>query len=309
MGVDSKPMNTPGLYDDPNWPRAGSWFAQHHNGADFSLVGIPAHSRAITPNSAHTTPQAIREALSRYSTWNQTCQIDASDFLTASDFGDVSDAEDQSKSAAEIKEALSKSKYLVALGGDNSITFSGVMGLASAVGGLENVGLITLDAHHDVRDGISNGSPIRQLVDAGLPGNQIVQIGIADFANSKVYAQRVKEYGITVIDRAQVRSESIQDIADAALEIAGANNKTIYIDIDVDVCDRSCVPACPAAVPGGLSADELRQLVALLSSDPRVRMADITEIDASIDSNDARTVRLAALLVLEMATSRALLRA
>jgi formiminoglutamase len=76
----------------------------------------------------------------------------------------------------------------------------------------------------------------------------------------------------------------------------------------MDVCDRSVVPACPASVPGGLSADELRQLVALLTADPRVRAADITEIDASIDSDDGRTVRLAALVILEMATSRALLK-
>jgi arginase family enzyme len=37
-------------------------------------------------------------------------------------------------------------------------------------------------------------------------------------------------------------------------------------------------------------------------------MADITEVDASIDSEDGRTVRLAALVILEIATSRALLK-
>ena len=135
-----------------------------------------------------------------------------------------------------------------------------------------------------------------------------MQIGISDFANSKFYSDRAKDYGITVIDRAQMRSESIQDIADEALNIAGDQHRAIYIDIDVDVCDRSAVPACPAAAPGGLSADELRQLVALLSSDPRVRMADITEIDATIDAPDGRSSRLAALLILEIATSRALLK-
>ena len=43
-----------------------------------------------------------------------------------------------------------------------------------------------------------------------------------------------------------------------------------------------------------------------LGGHPRVRMADITEIDASLDSEDGRTVRLAALVILEIATSRAL---
>jgi formimidoylglutamase len=297
------------LHNDPLWPRANSWFTrQPEGGVDIALIGVGAHLSAITPNNAQTTPVAIRDALLRYSTWNQTCQIDFADYLQGADFGDVSQPDDQSATIADLQNASYKSNFLIILGGDNSITYSGVSALANAVGGFEKVGLITIDAHHDVRDGISNGSPIRQLVEAGLPGENIVQIGISDFANSKAYASRVREYGIHVIDRAQMRNESLQEIAASAIAIAGENHRAIYLDIDMDVCDRSVVPACPASVPGGLSADELRQLVALLSADPRVRVADITEIDASIDSTDGRTVRLAALVILEMATSRALLK-
>jgi len=297
------------LHHDPHWPRAGAWFSAEKEGeVDIALIGVCAHESAITPNSAHKTPKAVRKALQRYSTWNQTCQIDFSEHLVGADFGDVADPENQRNAEYEIEQALFQTNFLIAMGGDNSITFSGVMGLAKAVGGLEKVGLITLDAHHDVRDGISNGSPIRQLVEAGLPGEHIVQIGISDFANSKFYADRVKEYGIHVIDRARMRSESLQDIASTAISIAGENHRAIYLDIDMDVCDRSAAPGCPAATPGGLSADEVRQLVALLTADPRVRMADITEIDATLDSDDGRTVRLAALVILEIATSRALLK-
>jgi formiminoglutamase len=43
----------------------------------------------------------------------------------------------------------------------------------------------------------------------------------------------------------------------------------------------------------------------LLARDARVRVLDITEIDASTDSPDGRTVRLAALLVLEAAAGLA----
>ena len=59
------------------------------------------------------------------------------------------------------------------------------------------------------------------------------------------------------------------------------------------------VPACPASMPGGLSADQLREAAFLLASDKRVRAIDITEIDAAQDAPDQRTLRLAALLILE----------
>ena len=75
----------------------------------------------------------------------------------------------------------------------------------------------------------------------------------------------------------------------------------VFVDFDMDVCDRSVVPACPAAAPGGISADELRQFAFLAGSSPSVIGADITEIDATKDSADERTVRLAALVVLELA--------
>jgi arginase family enzyme len=81
----------------------------------------------------------------------------------------------------------------------------------------------------------------------------------------------------------------------------GRSVEQIYVDIDVDVVDRAAAPACPASVPGGISSDELRQAAFLAGKNYKVRAIDITEIDPKRDSKDERTVRLAALLVLEIA--------
>ena len=71
-------------------------------------------------------------------------------------------------------------------------------------------------------------------------------------------------------------------------------------DSVLDICDRAVAPGCPASVPGGLQAWELRALVRALATDPRVRSADIVEVDATADAPDGRTVRLSALCVLEL---------
>jgi formiminoglutamase len=91
-----------------------------------------------------------------------------------------------------------------------------------------------------------------------------------------------------------------------AFDIAGGNEREVYVDLDVDVCDRSVAPACPASVPGGITADELRQVAFLAGANSRVRGLDITEIDAALDAPDQRTIRLGALLVLEAACGVAL---
>jgi formiminoglutamase len=195
------------------------------------------------------------------------------------------------------------SRLLVALGGDNSITYATMFALAD--GDLSGWGLVTLDAHHDLRDGESNGSPVRRLLEAGLPGHNVVQIGIADFSNSPAYAARAREYGITVVHRSELGRRALKEVAASALKVAGAGERPVFVDIDVDVCDRAEVPACPSAAPGGISAHELRDLTYLLARDPRVAGIDITEIDATTDAKDGRTVRLAALLVLEAAAGLA----
>jgi formiminoglutamase len=291
-------MSSAQLPNDPQWVRANTLFSTNNESADIALIGIPAHESSISPTQAHLTPQAVRTALARYSTFSTSSSVD----LRGNSFVDLGDitSPDGVEGLKRVNNALSRvllnNQLLIALGGDNSITYSAASSLWRD---LSNVGLITFDAHHDLRDGYSNGSPVWQLIQAGLPGENIVQIGIADFANSAEYSKRARENGITVISRADIRNGKISDAVAKALEIAGAGGREIYVDLDVDVCDRSVVPACPASMPGGISADELRQAAFLVGADSRVRAIDITEIDASLDTPDQRTVRLAALLVLE----------
>ena len=288
------------LAKDVLWTRANTLFKPNLKQANIALIGVPVHKSSITPNSCHLAPKAIRTALSRYSTFAGSKEIDLRE-LQITDLGDITGADSAAGKkviAKKVSGLLDKYELLIALGGDNSITYTVANGLFPD---LSKVGLITLDAHHDLRDGNSNGSPVWRLIQAGLAGKNIVQIGISDFANSKEYSDRAKDYGITVITRDQMRNKSMQDVMKIAFNSLNRSIEDIYVDIDVDVADRSVAPACPASVPGGISADELRQAAFLLGKNYKVKAIDITEIDPKRDTKDERTVRLAALLVLEIA--------
>jgi len=86
---------------------------------------------------------------------------------------------------------------------------------------------------------------------------------------------------------------------DEALRLAAGDGRRVYVDVDMDVCDRAVVPGCPAAAPGGIDAAELREAVRRVCAHPQVRALDVTEIDVARDAPDERTVRLAALVLLE----------
>ena len=130
-------------------------------------------------------------------------------------------------------------------------------------------------------------------------------MGISDWANSRSYAGEATAWGVTILNRREVASRGLADCMREALDVAGSGGAEVYVDLDVDVCDRAVAPACPASLPGGLSAGELLDAAYLAGRDPRVRAVDITEVDAEADAPDGRTVRLAALCVLEAAAGLA----
>ncbi|SEA46591.1 formiminoglutamase [Leifsonia sp. 21MFCrub1.1] len=296
-------MSALGLSVDPLWPRAGDWPPLGPDGADLTLIGIPTQETSLSATGAGATPAAVRDALRRYSTFAPGTPVEGLRFADAGDVPSPDGPEGRARATAAMAEAAARSRLTVAVGGDNALTVPAALG--SVGGDLGRAGLITLDAHHDLRDGTSNGSPVRELIEAGLDGRRIVQIGIADFANSAAYARRAADYGITVILRDELHTRPLDDIMAEALEIAGAAGGPIHVDLDVDVCDRSVAPGCPASVPGGLSAWELRRFARLAAASPLVRSLDIAEVDATADAPDQRTVRLAALLVLEAAAGLA----
>ena len=309
------------LSHDPLWPRTGGWSAPAEDRrarADLALVGVPTSRTSLSPTNAHETPAAVRDALRRYSGHvvapgepgrrGDEAELVLDEALSIVDAGDAADPDTEQGEAAAaemIAGIAARAGLVVALGGDNACTVPAALGVAAAHGGIETAGLITLDAHHDLRDGRSNGSPVRRLIEVGLDGRRVVQIGIADFANSRAYRERAKQLGITVIHRDELHDRPLAEVVAEALEIAGSGGGAIHVDLDVDVCDRSVAPGCPASVPGGLQAHELRRIARLLAADPRVRGLDIAEVDATADAPDGRTVRLAALLVLEAAAGLA----
>ncbi len=265
-----------------------------------ALVGVSTYKTSLSPRSSSSTPRAIRRALRRYSTWSFLDQFDLAEFVALVDYGDVKDP-DGKKGAERVAAVLAKVAddvpLTVVLGGDNAATWHALRALAD--GHYEEYGLITLDAHLDSREGRSNGSPVRQLLDEGLDAHHVVQVGLGEFTNAPAYARAALGAGVTVIERNVFRREDVASIARRALAIAGEGGRKIYVDIDLDVADRSVVPGCPAAAPGGLSADEVRRFVREVATSRQVVAIDFTEIDVERDSADERTVRLAALLVLD----------
>ena len=280
----------PAIPSDPLWPRASAWLAgQHAPDAQrkLAVLGIPTGRGSITPGRCDLTPAAAREALQRFTTYDLEVGVDL-ESIAAHDRGDLaveqlSLAESFPMIAEQVRLSTEGVDALLLLGGDNSITRPGVHGLGLP---LEQCGLLTFDAHLDLRDlggGLTNGNPVRALLRDGLPGRNIVQIGLQPFANSRQYHQVAIDAGITVVTVAEFRRRGVEEVVQQALDSLAQCCDAIYVDFDIDVLDRAFAPACPGARPGGITPAELRCAARLCGEHSKVRIADFVEVDPERD--------------------------
>jgi formiminoglutamase len=290
--------------DDPFWPRASAWLAGEFAPgarAGLAVIGAPLRLGSITPGRCDLAPDAVRAMLRKFSVYDIESDVDLRR-LAVCDRGNLNLAETKIEAAFEpirqaVRDALEEADAVALLGGDNSITRPGLAGAAAS---LERCGLLTLDAHLDLRDlsnGLSNGNPVRALLADGLPGENIVQIGIQPFANSQAYAQVAAGAGITVVTMSQIRAHGVERLLTESLDGLSERVETIYVDLDMDVLDRNFAPACPGSRPGGLTPWELRRVAWMCGYHPKVRAVDFVEVDPTLDVADATVMTTASCLL------------
>lgn len=256
--------------------------------APVALLGAPMEAGSVTPGRCDLAPETVRRTLRRFSTYDletgEEVQVGVRD-LGDVDVRGVSPADGFRPIVEAVRAAVSDHDLTLLVGGNNAVTRPGVHALGLP---FDKVGLITLDAHFDMRDtsgGLGNGNPVRALREDGLPGRNIAQVGLAPFANSADMHRDAVEGGHLVITIAQVRRDGIAKAMSAALDHV-AHCEAVVVDCDIDVIDRAQFPGAPGARPGGMAVEDFFAAVRMLASDPKVRLIDLTEWDPPLDPTD-----------------------
>jgi len=270
------------------WPNLSELVSTSHASAPVGLMGAPLASGSVTPGRCDMAPDVLRDTLRRIGRYD--VETGSELHTEIFDHGDAPVADLSIEDATPLvchKVAASVAMHSLTLlvGGNNAVTRPGVLGVGLP---LEKAGLITLDAHFDMRDldqGLSNGNPVRALIEDGLPGRNVAQVGLAPFANSKQMHQDALAAGNLVVTMAEVRSEGIAGAIDKALAHV-AHCEAIVVDCDIDVIDRSQFPGAPGARPGGMAVHDFFAAVRRLAAHPKVRLIDLTEWDPPLDPTD-----------------------
>lgn len=276
------------------------WLAGDSKAPEVVVVGVPNSKSSVIPSRADLAPLSLRSRLQRFSTFDSEHQREFGS-IRVRDMGNWAiselDRREMPHAVKRLASELPSESFHLLLGGDNAITRP----LVNAHGpDLSDVGLITLDAHHDLGDlenGPNNANPTRGLIEEdGLPATNVVQLGIHSFANSSQDRSFAETTGVTTITVSEIESDGMTSVADSALSSLD-HCSTIHVDVDIGVLDQAFAPGCRGSAPGGLSVRQLADGVRACAVHPRVASIDFVEVDPTLDTN-SRTIDVMAHLIL-----------
>jgi agmatinase len=279
-------------------------------GADVVIVGAPFDGGTSYRPGARFGPAAIRQACylghdgSRPSLALRT---DGLRDLRVLDAGDVEMfAGDIERSLHALREVVATvaaaGAVPVVLGGDHSVTWPDVTGVADRYGH-GRVAVVHFDAHADTGDIefgslYGHGQPMRRLIESGAArGDRFFQLGLRGYwpgpeTLAWMAEQRMRSYEMAEIG-VRGMAACLDEVAAAVSDCAG-----VFLSVDIDVVDPGMAPGTGTPEPGGLSGRELLDAVRRVCLGLPVVGIDVVEVAPPYDSADV-TALLANRVVLE----------
>jgi agmatinase len=282
-------------------------------GVDVAVVGAPTDDLVSDRSGTRFGPRAIRAASCPPGPHLEV-KVDAFAELSVVDFGDApvipaDPVRTHAAIEAVVGEVLAAGAMPLVLGGDHSISEPDIRAVAARHG---PVGLVHFDTHTDTGTEvygveISHGTPFYRLVEQGhVDPRRYVQIGLRGYWPGEAEFSWQAEQGITSFFMHDVRERGIADVVERALEVAGAGNA--FLTIDVDVLDPAYAPGTGTPEPGGMTTGDLLWAARTLASRLDLVGADVVEVIPTMVGSADITSLAADRIVREILTGIALRR-
>ncbi len=173
--------------------------------------------------------------------------------------------------AARTEAAVRAGCIPVTLGGEHSLSFGAVMGVARALG--QPLGVVQIDAHADLRvayqgEPHSHASVMHLLSGQGI---RLAQFGVR--ALSRDEAQSRIDNRVFHVDAEELVTKGIH-----AVDLPADFPQLVYVSFDVDGLDPSMMPATGTPVPGGLGFYQALRLVEHALAGRRCVGLDVVEL-------------------------------
>ncbi|MCL5045384.1 MAG: agmatinase [Actinobacteria bacterium] len=255
------------------------------------IFGVPMDYTVSFRPGTRTGPQGIRTA--SYGLEEYSVHLDR--YLSDVKFHDLGDIVlpfgNVTESMRLIQEITLKvvreGRLPLILGGEHLITYPIVQAVKSAY---PELAVVHFDAHADLRDTyygekLSHGTVLRRVSEVVGP-ESVYQFGIRSGVREEFEFAREN----THLHKFKVREPFEK-------ELDSLQGRPVFVTLDIDVIDPAYAPGTGTPEPGGISAEEMIEVIHLLSG-LRVVGMDLVEVSPAMDFS-GETCLLAAKLVRE----------
>ena len=266
------------------------------------LIGL-ASDEGVKRNQGRTGarqgPSALRKALANLAWHGHTALYDAGDVACVG--SDLEGA--QQRYAHHVSQVLDQGHLPLGLGGGHEIAFASFSGLADHLRRQTprpRIGILNFDAHFDLRhaEQSSSGTPFRQIAEycqrADMPFAYCC-LGVSQLNNTQALFEQAGRLNVSYrLDR-DMNSWNMPAI-EAYLDTFLRDIDHLYLTLCLDVLPASQAPGVSAPSAHGVDMQIVEHLVHRAKASGKLRMADIAELNPSLDI-DNRTARIGARLL------------
>jgi agmatinase len=282
-------------------------------GVDVAIFGMPWDSGTSFRSGARFGPEGVRSASALLRPYNPVQDVRVFGSLSCVDHGDAPTVpgyvEETLAGIAAYAERIHRGGAIaLGIGGDHSVTLAALRAAAAVHGPL---GLVHLDAHHDVWDSYfgkpyNHGTVFRRACEEGLldPARSIqagMRGGLYDPGDYAVSAQ----LGMELVPWSELRT--IEPAAFGERVRARVGDGPAYFTFDVDLVDPAFCPGTGTPEVGGPTSAHALDLVRSLTGID-FRGFDVVEVAPAYDGPGQVTALLGATVMYEMLSLVALRR-
>ncbi|MFA3918395.1 agmatinase [Ruegeria hyattellae] len=228
---------------------------ERSDAARFRVIPVPLERTVSYGSGTATGPEAIIEASNELERLCQGHEPCAAGIFTEKSLDCTGALPDIMESLAQRTEAaVCAGSIPVTLGGEHSLTYGAVTGVARALG--KPLGIVQIDAHADLRvayqgEKHSHASVMHLLAEDGV---RLAQFGVRALCQQEVDS-RVK-HGVFHHDAEDLVTHGFHKV-----DLPEDFPEHVYVSFDVDGLDPSLMPATGTPVPGGLGYYQALHLV------------------------------------------------
>jgi agmatinase len=249
--------------------------------ARYVIVGVPYDHTSTFRSGSRFAPRAIREASLNIETYSLRTGVDIEN-ISIHDAGDLHTVDDITETLRRLslvtKDILDAGKMPICIGGEHSITQAPVRSLP------KSVGVVSFDAHGDLRDEYGGGkfshaTVLRRITDVvGTDG--VMVCGIRALCKEEV--ELIKSKKIQTLTPWEIREIGVGESVKRVQAFTRRFQHT-YLTIDIDALDPAFAPGVANPEFEGLWPNEIMTLAGA-AADERMIAFDLVEVCPNYDT-------------------------